>query len=615
MSGMGSGIGLKSPVITSHFHHDLSVQEKALLGGLMLLAAVLLVIWLGGKLLREDRQSQRESLPDSTPESDRRGRERRPEARARRFLRIGFGVLWIVDGVLQMQSGMPLRLTGQVIGEAGEGSPAWLQDVMRWGATIWNNHPVTAATAAVWIQIGIGLWLLLVVRGRWSRLGGFISIGWALSVWVLGEAMGGILAPGASWMMGAPGAVIFYAAAGALIALPERSWRDRRLGRWVLACSGALLLAMAVLQALPGNGFWQGSGGALQSMATEMQSTPQPHALSALLGDFGRFAATNAVLVNLFVIAALAITGVAFLSGRVRLIRPALVVIGVLCLADWVLVQDLGVLGGMGTDPNSAIPQLLLFLAGYLALTHAPAAIPESEQDTDGRRPSQLELRPLARILAIVAALSMTALGSVSFALAAVNPNATILLAQSIDGPTPSVGGFYRPPGFKLIDQRDQPVSLSGLRGKVLLFTFLDPVCNVDCPIIAQEFKQADRLLGSSARRVELVAINANPLYRSPSVLRAFDRQEQLEQLPNWLYLTGRAGALRRVWDSFGVEVSVPPGGAMVDHAEEVAILNPRGELRWDTGFDPGPGTSSTKSSFAVTLASAARQVLGESRS
>ena len=40
----------------------------------------------------------------------------------------------------------------------------------------------------------------------------------------------------------------------------------------------------------------------------------------------------------------------------------------VFCLADWVLVQDLGFLGGLGTDPNSMIPLILLFSAGYLAL-------------------------------------------------------------------------------------------------------------------------------------------------------------------------------------------------------------------------------------------------------
>jgi hypothetical protein len=45
-----------------------------------------------------------------------------------------------------------------------------------------------------------------------------------------------------------------------------------------------------------------------------------------------------------------------------------------------VLVQDLGFFGGLGTDPNSMIPFVLLAGAGYLALTRvrpapqAPAA-------------------------------------------------------------------------------------------------------------------------------------------------------------------------------------------------------------------------------------------------
>jgi len=43
----------------------------------------------------------------------------------------------------------------------------------------------------------------------------------------------------------------------------------------------------------------------------------------------------------------------------------------VFCLADWVLIEDLGFFGGLGTDPNSMIPFILLFTAGYLGL--APA--------------------------------------------------------------------------------------------------------------------------------------------------------------------------------------------------------------------------------------------------
>jgi cytochrome oxidase Cu insertion factor (SCO1/SenC/PrrC family) len=609
---MNSGLKANSPVIVSAFHHSLSNQGKMLLAGVLLLGLVLFALWPVLRLLRESLREPAD--PGRSPSLHDRQRERWPEPRARRVLRVGFGLLWIVDGILQTQSGMPLRLTGQVIAEAGSGSPSWLQDVVRWGATVWNNHPVTAATAAVWIQVGIGVWLLLVARGRWSRLGGLVSVGWALSVWVFGESLGGILAPSATWLFGAPGAVLFYAAAGALIALEERRWRDRRLGRRLLAGCGALLVAMAILQAWPGRGFWQGQGGALQSMVAEMAQTPQPHALSALLSDFAAFAGAHAVAVNLFVVVVLAATGVAFMSGRARLVRPALAALAMLCLADWVLVQDLGFLGGMGTDPNSAIPQLLLFIAAYLAMAHPPRAAIEPGPRTERTNGVTLALRPAARALALAGALSMTALGGVPFALAAVNPNATTLLAQSIDGLPIPVPGDVRPPDFSLVDQRGQAVTLDQLRGKVVLVTYLDPVCNVECPIIAQEFRQADALLGASAPRVELVAIDTNPLYRSPAVLRAFDRQEHLEHLPNWIYLTGTVTQLRRVWSAFGVEVAVPSGGEMVNHSMGAAALDTQGRIRWLANFDPGPMTSSTQSSFAVTLVDAVHQVLRESQ-
>ena len=44
-----------------------------------------------------------------------------------------------------------------------------------------------------------------------------------------------------------------------------------------------------------------------------------------------------------------------------------------------------------------------------------------------------------------------------------------------------------------------------------MLLTFLDPVCVSDCPLVAQQFRAADQLLGSKARNVALVAIVANP--------------------------------------------------------------------------------------------------------
>jgi hypothetical protein len=250
------------------------------------------------------------------------------EPAARRVLRIGFGVLWIIDGLLQAQPGMPTGLTSQVITPAAAGSPDWVAHVVNFGTQIWSGDPVEAAAGAVWIQLGIGIWLVSVSSPRWSRLAGLVSVGWGLNVWVFGEAFGGLFGPTASWLTGAPGAALFYCVAGALLALPARHWRDPQLGRRILQAEGALLVAGAVLQAWPGRGFWQGqatphaAAGGLTSVVVQMAQTPQPHFLSASVAAFGSFDAAHGWGVNLFVVVALALTGALLAATDVASGRP-----------------------------------------------------------------------------------------------------------------------------------------------------------------------------------------------------------------------------------------------------------------------------------------------------
>ncbi|HYB18163.1 MAG TPA: hypothetical protein VEF71_22235, partial [Streptosporangiaceae bacterium] len=313
------------------------------------------------------------------------------EPAGRRLLRIGFGLIWILDGLLQAQPKMAGGLAAQVIEPIAAASPAWVQHLVNWGGTIWSYHPITAGAASVWIQVGIGAWLIVAAHGPWSRLAGLASVAWGLVVWVFGESFGGIFAPGLSWLTGAPGAVLIYVVAGALIALPEGAWRSPRLGRLLLGGIGLFFIGMAVLQAWPGRGYWQGTShgqpGTLAGMVQSMSTTSQPHVLSSLLASFGSFASSNGFAVNLVVVIVLAGMGAIFLSGRPRLVRYAVWFGIVFGLADWVLVQDLGFLGGLGTDPNSMIPWMLLFSAGYLALNPAPRQAPAAQGEAAAAGP------------------------------------------------------------------------------------------------------------------------------------------------------------------------------------------------------------------------------------
>jgi cytochrome oxidase Cu insertion factor (SCO1/SenC/PrrC family) len=616
MSGMNSGVNVNDPVVIAAFKSALLHQGliALLIFGLLGLAWITVRAWWPAAAHGDEQTG-----PGSSPAAAV------PEPAWRQVLRVGFGLLWVVDGILQAQPKMAIGLPSQVIQPSAASSPHWVQQVVNWAGTTWSYHPMQAGAAAVWIQVGIGIWMLAAPRGGWSRLAGLAGVGWGLVVWVFGESFGGVFAPGLTWLFGAPGAVLIYVVAGALIALPERLWHDPRLGQAILAGTGLFLIVMAVLQAWPGRGFWQGIShgqpGTLAGMTRDMAQTPQPGWLSAWVRAFTGFDEAHGFAVNLFAVVALALIGAAFLTGRRRLVRPAVAAFTVLCLTDWVLIEDFGFFGGLGTDPNSMIPFALLAVTGYLALTPGTAAAAETAGPAmpaagwrDRVRPASLRRSAAAAsfgTVVSVGALGLIILGAAPMAAAQASPNADPILAQAIAGS--SVPLNFPAKEFRLTDQHGRTVSLASLRGKVVLLTFLDPVCTSDCPLIAQEFRTAGQLLGAAAAKVELVAIVTNPLYHQVSDTQAFDRQEHLGQVPNWLYLTGSVPQLRQVWKDYGVSAEILPAGSMIGHQDLAYVIDQAGHVRQELNTDPGPGTTATKSSFAVLLADAARQALRSS--
>jgi cytochrome oxidase Cu insertion factor (SCO1/SenC/PrrC family) len=590
MPGMNSGVQVNAPLVIAAFKSALLHQLLIAL----LIFAVLGLAWLTIRAL----------AVAGGPAAAEPAAEPVAEPVWRQVLRIGFGSLWVFDGILQAQPKMAIGLPSQVIEPIAATSPRWVQHLVNWAGTTWSYHPMQAGAAAVWIQLGIGIWLLAAASGPLSRLAGLASVGWGLVVWVFGESFGGIFAPGVTWLFGAPGAALIYCVAGALIALPERA--GPRLGRAVLAGLGVFLVGMAMLQAWPGRGFWQGiSGrrpGTLAGMTASMARTPQPQVLSEWVSAFTAFDEAHGLAVNLCAVILLAGIGGIFLTGRPRLIGPAVAVFTAVCLADWVLVEDFGFFGGLGTDPNSMIPFALLAIAGYLALS------PESRPAVAAAasRRDRLSLASLHNLsfgpVASLGAVGLIILGAAPMAAAQANPNADPILARAIAGATVQVN--FPAAGFRLTDQRGRIVTMAGLRGKVVLLTFLGPACPADCRLITKELRATAQLLGAAS--VALVAIVARPARVADT--QAFDRQEQLSHLPGWLYLTGSLPELRRLWTAYGLAPQALSAGSGRD---DVAwVIDRRGQVREELNISPGPRTAASESSFAVLLSGAARQFL-----
>ena len=154
-------------------------------------------------------------------------------------------------------------------------------------------------------------------------------------------------------------------------------------------------------------------------------------------------------------------------------------------------------------------------MAGYLALAPAPAPVLAAQPARDGAGAAALAAAgglaaaPCGRPARWVDVRHDVAVGAVGVdpARRGADGTAQASPAASTD-PRPVARRASRTDqlparDFTLTDQHGGQVTLSSLRGKAVLLTFLDPVCVTDCPLIAQEFRQAGQLLGVHSPHVD----------------------------------------------------------------------------------------------------------------
>ena len=136
-------------------------------------------------------------------------------------------------------------------------------------------------------------------------------------------------------------------------------------------------------------------------------------------------------------------------------------------------------------------------------------------------------------------------------------------------------------PNFTLTDQSGESVRLSEFHGKSVVLTFMDSRCTEVCPLIAQEFIDAEKDLGRRARSMVFVGVNVNPHANSVADVRNFTSVHGLSSLTNWYFLTGPLARLVPVWRSYGIEVILPKNGTQTVHSSYMYFVNPLGRERF----------------------------------
>lgn len=138
---------------------------------------------------------------------------------------------------------------------------------------------------------------------------------------------------------------------------------------------------------------------------------------------------------------------------------------------------------------------------------------------------------------------------------------------------------------FTLQDQNGATVSLSALRGKVIILTFLDATCTQQCPLMVQYLNQTTRFMTpQQVSQIAWVAITVNP-HNTPAQASAFLAKNKATM--GMRFLLGSQAQLQPLWKAYYIDVE--PGLTDVTHTSGLYLVDQQGHERiWmDQGFDP----------------------------
>jgi cytochrome oxidase Cu insertion factor (SCO1/SenC/PrrC family) len=182
--------------------------------------------------------------------------------------------------------------------------------------------------------------------------------------------------------------------------------------------------------------------------------------------------------------------------------------------------------------------------------------------------------RKLLRAVALAGLLAVTACAPSTASRTGQMPTgqARAAMANPDLDPGSSLGNLSAP-GFRLVNQFGEPMSLSQFHGKVVILAFTDSECTTVCPLTTVSMVEAKQLLGAAGDHVQLLGIDANPRATSVGDVMAYSRAHAL--VNQWDFLTGSPAQLAATWKAYHIYVAIKKG--QVDHTPALYVIDQQG--------------------------------------
>lgn len=304
---------------------------------------------------------------------------------SRKALQRVLGVLWLIDGLLQLQPQMwTMNMVNGIMKPMLQGQPGLVEPSLQFIVNQTTLHLIEVNLLICVVQILLGLGFLFL-PDRWIKELVIASFVWAFIVWYGGEGMSMLLTGQGSILSGAPGAVLLYPLLGLAVYPRERSkdtsqdargkTRDegllsRKVLRWVLA--GFWVFA-ALLQLQP---YWWQPGQISQAISAMVgQGGLNAVLVDPVLNQLSKVTANIEIPLNIALIVVFLALGIGLAVARDKQLRPFLIASIVVSVIFWYFTEAFGmILTGMATDFNSGLLLVVMALAVWPHVWHVQTA-------------------------------------------------------------------------------------------------------------------------------------------------------------------------------------------------------------------------------------------------
>ena len=134
----------------------------------------------------------------------------------------------------------------------------------------------------------------------------------------------------------------------------------------------------------------------------------------------------------------------------------------------------------------------------------------------------------------------------------------------------------YPAADFTLTDQDGQTLTLSQLRGKIVVLDFIFTRCPGPCPLLSLKFAQLQQKLGNHlGKDVMLLSVSIDPRHDTPVILKEY-AQRYSANLTGWKFLVGSTRDTIMTASAFGADYEANQDG-IVDHRLVTCVIDREG--------------------------------------